>query len=366
MKQTKRNIVAMQIIMAVWLVLAVWAWLRPSTETSVSERRELQQFPELSVNTVMDGSFAEKFESYTLDQFPARDGFRRLKAGFHYGVLRQKDNNGIYLSQGYAAQLEYPLNEKSVDHALQVFRGIWESYLQDAKVYLSIIPDKSYFLAEEGGYPAMDYSKLENKMKEGMSFADYVNLKDLLSIQHYYRTDTHWRQETLTQAAQRLCGAMGAPWPENWQFSARAVEKPFYGVYYGQAALPMEPEVLYTMESDLLADCRVFNYETGSYAAVYDPKKLEGKDLYEVYLSGPVSLLTVENPHATTERELIIFRDSFGSSIAPLLVPGYKSVTLVDVRYVPSNMLGRFLDFHGQDVLFLYSTLVLNNSSQLK
>ena len=77
-------------------------------------------------------------------------------------------------------------------------------------------------------------------------------------------------------------------------------------------------------------------------------------------------MLTIENPQATTERELIVFRDSFGSSLAPLLVQGYKTVTLVDVRYISSQMLDRFLDFHGQDVLFLYSTLVLNNAFMLK
>jgi hypothetical protein len=128
----------------------------------------------------------------------------------------------------------------------------------------------------------------------------------------------------------------------------------------------MAPDELVWMESELLKDCKVYNYETGKYGSVYDSTKLEGNDLYETFLSGPVSLLTIENPHAETDKELIIFRDSFGSSIAPLLVQGYKTVTLVDVRYISSAMLDRFIDFHGQDVLFLYSTLVLNNSNQMQ
>jgi hypothetical protein len=41
-------------------------------------------------------------------------------------------------------------------------------------------------------------------------------------------------------------------------------------------------------------------------------------------------------------------------------------VTVVDSRYLSSAMLNRFIDFHGQDVLFLYSTLVLNSSNQLQ
>ena len=85
-----------------------------------------------------------------------------------------------------------------------------------------------------------------------------------------------------------------------------------------------------------------------------------------MFLSGSVSLLRIENPNATTDRELIVFRDSFGSSVVPLLTRGYKTVTVVDIRYLSSAMLNRFIDFHGQDVLFLYSTLVLNNSNQLQ
>ena len=159
---------------------------------------------------------------------------------------------------------------------------------------------------------------------------------------------------------------MGLTPPAAEDFTKTEIDRPFYGVYYGQAALPMEPEAMYILESQLLKDCKVYNFESGKYAAVYDMDKVSGKDPYDVYLSGPQSLLRIENPNATTDKELIIFRDSFGSSVAPLLVQDYKTVTLVDIRYLDSRMLGRFLDFHGQDVLFLYSTLVLNTGTTLK
>ena len=79
-----------------------------------------------------------------------------------------------------------------------------------------------------------------------------------------------------------------------------------------------------------------------------------------------MSLLTIENPNADTDRELVIFRDSFGSSLAPLLVPGYAKVTLADIRYLLSSQMGKYLTFTDQDVLFLYSAPVLNNSETLK
>ena len=120
------------------------------------------------------------------------------------------------------------------------------------------------------------------------------------------------------------------------------------------------------MESQLLSECTVYDHESGKTGSVYDESKLESKDLYDVFLSGSRSLLTIENPNASTEKELIVFRDSFGSAIAPLLVQGYAKVTLVDIRYIQIDVLDRFLEFSGQDVLFLYSVSVLNNSSTLK
>lgn len=349
-----------------WAALVGFAWFGPVKEMSDAERRPLAQMPEISVNSVVSGKFMEKFEDYSLDQFPLRDAFRQIKSLFHYYALGQKDNNGIYIADGFAVQQEYPLNENSIDHALNRFSRLYEKYLTGNQVYMTIVPDKGYYLAGQNGQLAMDYEKLFALMQAGMPWATYVDITGSLSGDSYYRTDTHWRQEHLLNAAGVLCDAMGVTGPKAEDYTLTALEKPFYGVYYGQAALPMEPEKLYYLESELLEDCTVYDYETGKTGVVYDLTKAEGKDLYEVFLSGPKSLLTIENPNAATKRELIVFRDSFGSAIVPLLLQDYAKVTLVDIRYIQMDVLDRFLDFGDQDVLLLYSTLVLNNSETIK
>ena len=69
----------------------------------------------------------------------------------------------------------------------------------------------------------------------------------------------------------------------------------------------------------------------------------------------------------TNGKKLYLFRDSFSSSLAPLLVGGYSEIYLIDIRYVMSDYLDLFLSFEeGQDILFLYSTEVLNNSTMLQ
>ena len=364
----KIRIIGAALVAAIWMALCLTLWLSPSREMSESERRKLAQFPELSVQTLLNGKFMTGFEDYSLDQFPLRDSFRQLKALFHYNVLGQKDNNDMILYEGFAAKQEYPLNEKSLENALKKFRNIYEAYLADSgsEVFAAVVPDKMAYLPEGSGYLTMDYDRLFYLVEEGMDYAEFVDLRDDLSLDSYYRTDTHWRQEEILKAAESLCTALNIPVPEAEDYTLVALDRPFYGVYYGQAALPMEPETLCYLSSDLLSACVVTNFETGKAGAVYDMEKLNSRDLYDVFLSGAVALQTIENPQGEPGRELIVFRDSFGSSMVPLLVQGYEKITLVDIRYVSSAMLDQMVDFQGQDVLFLYSSLILNNSSTLK
>ena len=355
-------------LLAIWLLLTAFLWFGGKEDYTFSERRPLAQMPQITVNSIFDGKFMPDFEDFTLDQFPLRDSFRQVKSLFHYYVLGQSDNNGIYLVGDTVAKLEYPLNLSSVSYATGRLQYLYDTWLQntDCKVYAAMIPDKGYYLAETNGYPAMDYQQLEALFRNGLPCAEYVALTDLLSAEDYYRTDTHWRQENILDVAQRLCAAMGVEVPAEASYSKEKMDAPFYGVYFGQAALPMAAEDLVVMQSDLLDNCTVTDPITGNTSAVYNLEKLTSPDLYDVFLSGAQPLLTIENPNGKEGKELIIFRDSYGSSLAPLLVQEYSRITLVDIRYMHPNAIGDYVTFQDQDVLFLYSTLILNNGRSLK
>lgn len=368
-------------VMAVLLFgFSVWCILKPQDDFSDSERRTLAGFPTFSWETVFeedaDKSFMRLFEDYTLDQFPLRDTFRRLKSVAAYYVFARKDNNGIYLEDGYAAKLEYPLNEASLDFAAKKFRTVYERFLKNtnAQVYTCVIPDKGYFLAEQNGYLSMDYERFFSLFREKTEFAEFIDITHTLEISDYYRTDTHWRQEKLADTAKTLAAGMDTSLA--LEYEERVLDHPFYGVYYGQSALPLEAETILYLTSVALSDCTVYDHQNGKEIGFYDMEKAVGKDPYEMFLSGNLSVVTVENPNAMTEKELIVFRDSFGSSMVPLLAEGYRKITVVDIRYIQSANLhvlrdqrtGKpLIDFeNAYDVLFLYSTLVLNNSGTLR
>ena len=359
--------ISLVVMTAVFLCgFLLWGILKPTDSESVSERRPLAAFPSINGDSVFSGSFMTDFEKYTLDQFPLRDQFRTVKAVTAFYIFGQKDNNEIYIEDGFAAKLEYPLNTDSIEYAASRFQFVYDKYMadKDMKVYLSVIPDKNYFMAEKNGYPSIDYEKFISDMRNHMDFAEYIGITDLLELSDYYCTDTHWRQEKITDIAKHLAAEMGVSLSA--EYTVNHVDDPFYGVYYGQSALPLPFEDMYYLDNAVLKDCKVYDFETNAYIPVYDLEKTKGNDPYEMFLSGSKSLLTIENPNGSTEKELIIFRDSFGSSIAPLLAEGYSKITLVDIRYISPNMLDKFIEFTNQDVLFLYSTSVLNNSNTIK
>ncbi len=364
----RKNIICVCLIGFVWLMLSVSCLIKKPTDTSFTERRKLAQFPNLTVDSLLEGKFALDFEDYVTDQFPLRDTFRTLKAFWQYYGFRQKDNNGIYLHDGYAAKLEYPLKESSITKACEKFTNLYETYMKDknCNIYASVVPDKGYFMAEEGGYMSMDYERLFDMVKTGLPFATYIPIQDTLKLSDYYKTDTHWRQESIVETAKKLASAMGTEASIHWDFTKVKTDQPFYGVYYGQSALPLKSEDLYYLTNPIIEGASVYHEDTQTTTAVYDKEKLYSKDPYEMFLSGAAPILTVHNSVAKTDKELIVFRDSFGSSIIPLLTEAYSKITLVDIRYVHSNLVGKYVDFDNADVLFLYSTLVLNGSAVLK
>ena len=366
MEKERKDMLYSLMVALVVLGLAMICWLKPADEFSKTERRKLDQFPTISWESISTGRFMEEFESYTSDQFPFRDAFRSVKAVFHKYVYGQLDNHEVYVVDGVISEMDPQFSLNAVNRALKKLSSIYEKYLKetDSKSYLSVIPDKNYFIASENGYLSYDYDTLYAYVQNGMPYADYIEIKDLLSIEDYYRTDSHWKQENIVDVAERLATAMGTT--ITTEFEANTLTIPFYGVYYGKLALPVDPDTITYMDSSVFADCIVYDHESQKEIPVYDLELAAGRDAYEMFLSGAKSVITIENPNASSDKELVVFRDSFSSSLTPLMVSGYAKITLLDVRYLNEKMIGEFVVFSNQDVLFLYSTSVLNNESSFR
>ena len=359
-----KKIAVVSVFAVVLLGTMITQILLPDLELSQAERRKLAQVPELSAEAVFRGSYFSDLEKYLLDQFPGRQRYRALKALFQYQVLGMKDNNNLYYVDGHLMKLEYPFNAGQAKLAINKINAMIDAHPEMKAAYYAIIPDKNYFLAEKNGYPAMDYEAVQQMT--GNIHGKYIDLFPLLTVDDFYTTDSHWRQECLVPVAETIAQAMGTT--TDGAEAYRPVKKDgFYGVYAGQAALHVPADAITTMNSAVTDNAVVESMERpGQTMPVYNWDDFDGMDPYDVYLSGAEALVTMKNPLAKNDRELVIFRDSFGSSLSPLLLAGYSKVTVVDLRYMTSAMVHQMVDFEGADVLFLYSTGMLNAGGTLK
>ena len=187
-----------------------------------------------------------------------------------------------------------------------------------------------YLSSEEYGYPSLDYGELFQYMRAHTPPMEYVDITDLLSLEDYYNTDSHWRQEKILDVAQRLAGAMGAEIDGPEAYHVQRLARPFTGRYAIQMGLTMAWEDLYYLTSPTLDQCLVAVYDQGGRPQrkkVYEVASGHLNYPYVLFLSGSKGLVTVKNLQAPMDKNLILFRDSYGSSLAPLLASGYRTIT---------------------------------------
>lgn len=369
MSKKRNDVFTTMIFSLTILLISAVCFLKPDSEYSFSERRVLAKFPDLSSKTIKSGNFMREYETYVSDQFPFRESFRSLKAYIATDVFKLKENNGLYFADGHISKLEEKENPEMTDHATLKFKKIYETFLKtnNTKVYFTIIPDKNFYLAEKNGYPSLNYNLFIKKFKDRTKYMEYIDISNLLSINDYYTTDSHWKQERLMTTAKNILYKMGRSHIS--KYSQKEVNVPFYGVYAGQWAKKISPDRLMYLTNNAIENCSVVYYDNNGKphkGSMYNMEKALGKDPYEMFLSGTNALIEIENHDIKSDDRLVVFRDSFFSSIAPLLCENYRKITLIDIRYISSDVLDYFVDFKDCDVLFAYSVSVLNNSLALR
>lgn len=319
------------------------------------ERRKLAGFPKL------DANFTKNLDDYLLDQFVFRNQLINLNSYINRKVLNKIDNNDVYVVGDNIYDKTYPLNEKQTTNFSKKVNYIIDNYCKDSNVYYSIIPDKSKFLYH-GKYLKIDYNKLYNLVTTNTK-GRYINITDNLDIEDYYRTDIHWKQENLLDIVKETVIAMGKEYVETKYIPVKYNE--FYGASYSKAGANIKPDTLIYLYNKDMENISVNHLEYGQ-KEIYDKEKLTGLDAYDVFLSGASAYIEIENKNVKDNSTLILFRDSFASSIAPLLTPYYNKILMVDLRYIDFNYAKDKLNFEDADVLFLYSSLIINSSDILK
>ena len=331
-----------------------------SRDFSGTEKRYLAKAPHNY--SLADWTLNDDLETYLSDQVPFREELVGL-------------DSRLQVWTGRATQLEtWPTGDAIVEPPVQADLKALTDRTARMREVAGEIPCR-FLVPPTAGMLRMDemtpvrravYEK-EAEVYAGLTGQEgFVPLLEAFSSSKeevFYLTDHHWNDHGVRLAYEALCRAAGLE-PAAAEAFTRTDFSPFTGTTQARAGLPaaradtlvcMEPAFQVTMEVQGTGE---------TYDHLVFPDKAATYDGYEVYLDGNHGMVTVRNPGA--EGKLLVFRDSFASSLIPYLSANYGEITAVDVRYY-SGTFADALETAGKpdEILFLYSLDSLANDTSI-
>ncbi len=265
------------------------------------------------------------------------------------------ESGDIVKINDHLVEIEDPMNTNMLDYAVKLFSDVYDENFPDSDCYFVLIPDKYRYLADKRS----EYDEFYDYLSGKLDFAQFIPVYDFLSSDDYYRTDPHIKQECLVDVSQQILAKMGKE--SKAKFTMVSVSTPFKGNYAHRSNLKVESDSLFYLKADYIT-----NFWIDERVKTYDVEKLTTDEPYEFFLSGNQPVVTINNKMCKNGDRLIVFRDSFACAFAPLLAEDYSQVVLVDLRYIMSDNLKDYVDFENADVLFMYSTTLMNNSLTMR
>lgn len=328
---------------------------------SESENRVLAVRPKLTVEALLQGTYAEDYEEYVTDQFVGRDKWIGLKTLSDIG-LQKRDVNGVYLSaDGYLMEKHEPENftTESEEERLNLLERLVRRW--DAKVML--VPTADNILVDKlpEYAPFYDQTGLLERVKELVGEDNYVDvytgLQEHAKEDIYYRTDHHWTSLGAYYGYLEWLKVMEKE-PVIKEIDRReTVTEEFLGTLHSRLNLPMEGEEIQYFIDTERRPVQV-TYEDGRVTdSFYEESYLDTKNKYGYFLDDNHAFIEIQTsrPNGKT---LFVIKDSYANCTIPLLAQHYETVYVLDLRYFNGKLFSfmeQYAKEGGMDVLLLYN-----------
>ena len=354
----KKAIAIFAVFIAVLTVLSLLTFLIPAKDFSDNENRVLAQMPELTLDSVLDGSFQEGLADFLSDQVPGRDFWIRTNTAMKK-LLGQKEINGVYLgTDGYYFQA-FTEESFSASRITAVFALIEQfAGKQQIPVDLMIVPTPGAVLSDKlpANAPFYDADAMWQKLMAATPSCGFVDLRQSFAsaaanTQLYYRTDHHWTTQGAYLAYTQYCQAMGLTAKTEEELGISKVSDSFLGTIYSKTLdSAAKAEEIWAATNIPQVTVTVDGQKTGS---IYAPEFLEKKDQYAYFFGGNFGKVEISTGNANG-KHLLVFKDSFANSLLPMLLSEYETITMLDLRYFGGNVAQTVAESGATQILFLY------------
>lgn len=349
----------------VLLVLAVADLVKADRLFSETENRILTQKPEWSMESLLDGSYGEAYESYATDQFVSRDTWVMFKTQMDI-LMQKKVINGVYLAEdGYLLEQHLPedYDQALIDKRLDQLQELIAHY---PRTLVMLVPTADNILAEKLPEYAVSYdqSQLLAQVRERIGEDRLIDVFSALTEhkeeQIYYKSDHHWTTLGAYYGYMQWTQAVDYP-PRSYDpQDLLTVSDSFLGTLHSRVNLPMEPDEIQIFPRTTKREVKIvydFSKESNSY---YEPSYLEGKNQYGYFLDDNHAFVEIDTAYSANGKELFLIKDSYANSLIPLLAPHYEKIYVVDLRYYNGSLfslMDQYVTHDRVSVLVVYNCI---------
>ena len=202
------------------------------------------------------------------------------------------------------------------------------------------------------------FSMAERNMEDSVNWIDTVSvLNKHKSEKLYYKTDHHWTTQAAFYVFQEAAKTLEIEGDVSDNFVSYAVTDSFNGALASLSGVGLDEretiDIYAPSEGD---DDVVVSYvdEGRKTTSLYDSSKLETRDKYSVFLGGNTSVIDIRTV-STSQKRLLVVKDSFADCFIPFLAPYYREIVVVDPRYYSGTMDEIMDTYRITDALILYS-----------
>ena len=335
----------------------------PDRKISEEENRVLESRPALSMGTVMNGDFMEQWENYQSDQFAGRDFWRGIKVALdRLGGVRME--NGVYLGRDgqLMEEIEVPDDGQSEENLSAIESFASEN--SDIRTTVMLVPDAACILTDSlPAFAAVEdqrqlFGMAQQRLGDSVNWIDAVSiLNNHTSEKLYYKTDHHWTTQAAFYVFRDAAAQLGIEGEAGENFVSYTVSDSFNGALAAKSGVGLsERETIDIYAPTQGDDDVVVSYvdEGRKATSLYDSLKLETRDQYSVFLGGNASVIDIKTV-SSSQKRLLVLKDSFANCFIPFLAPYYREIVVVDPRYCSGTMEDIMDTYRITDALVLYS-----------
>ena len=341
------------------LVVTLFGLLTKDRVFSPNENRNLAQRPKITISAIADGSFLSDLSTYYADQFPGRDSWLSIQL-FVNKLMGSKEAGGVYLGKdNFLMQIPSQPNEEQLKKNLKKMEAFAKAH-PDVNMVASIIPNAVTVYEEKlpQNAPVRDQREDLKQLDAALTQVKFVDVTKTLceknTEQLFYRTDHHWTSLGAAYAFEKIAPALNLKAPALSEYVRYTVSDTFEGTLSAKSGSHKVTDKVEVFVPKTNVEYFVQRPDTEAVCSMYSREALEGKDHYTVFFGGNHPRIDISTT-AETQKNLLVFKDSYANCFIQFLYPYYENITIVDPRYYYDNV-ETIMNTGGiTDVLFLYN-----------